>query len=367
MEKYKDALISISDAIFDFKEVEFDVPKSSKLIQDFLEENGFEIERNVAGLAHAFVASYGSGSPVVGILGEFDALDGIGHACGHNLLGTGALGAVLLVKDRLKTQGTIKYFGCPAEESGYGKAIMVKAGVFDGVSAALTWHPHHKTAVWTRPSLAVQQTFFKFNGVSAHAALSPDLGRSALDAAELMNIGCNYLREHVRDSVRIHYSYLDVGGKSPNVVQSDAMLNYFVRAAQRDELESVQKRVEDVARGAALMSGVSLEIIEGSSCENFVANKVLSDRLKSIVACDVENDFDTIEAISTDVGDVSQCVPTAQVFIECEPYPFPMHSIEWVENGKSDQAHSGIFKAAQVLSTLALELFENEALLEEIL
>lgn len=359
MEKYRDDLIAISDAIYDFNEVEFEVHKSAAIIKDYLSKQGFEIVDKVAGLECAFVASYGSGNPVIGILGEYDALDSIGHACGHNLLGTGSLGAVLLVKDGLKKSGTIKYFGCPAEESGYGKNIMAKHGVFDKLDLALTWHPHHKTSVWTRPSLAVNQTFFSFKGVSAHAALSPAEGRSALDAAELMNIGVNYLREHVGDDVRIHYSYLDVGGKSPNVVQPSACLNYFVRASNQDELKKVQKRVENIARGAALMSDVELTMEHGSQCLNFIAHQGLSNRLSVLMGLDHTNDFTTIEHLSTDVGDVSHIVPTAQIFIECEPAPYPMHSIEWVQNGKSKLAHSGIFKSAEILSKLALELIND--------
>lgn len=366
MERYKNDLIHMSDRIYDLKEVAFETEQSSLILSNYLEKQGFEIETGVAGLKAAFVASYGSGYPVIGILGEFDALDEIGHACGHNLLGTGALGAALLVKDQLQGKGTIKYFGCPAEESGYGKAIMVKHGVFNGVDAVLTWHPHHKTEVWTRPSLAVIQTYFKFSGTSSHAALAPELGRSALDAAELMNIGVNYLREHVEDSVRLHYSYLDAGSQSPNVVQADAKLNYFVRAKTMEDAKQVQERVENIAQGAALMSGVQVEMIHGSSCQHFSANPILSNKLKDLIGQDHPNDFTTVEAISTDVGDVSQVVPTAQVFINCEPYPYPMHSIEWVENGKSPLAYEGIFQAATVLSTLALELIQDESLMKEL-
>lgn len=364
MEQYKQDLIRLSDAIYDLQEVEFEAEQSAQLISHYLKEQGFTIEAPVAGLKAAFVASYGSGSPVIAILGEYDALDGLGHACGHNLLGTGALGAALLVKDKLPHQGTIQYIGCPAEESGYGKAIMVKHGVFDHVDAALTWHPHHKTEVWSRPSLAVQQTYFHFKGQSSHAALAPEQGRSALDAAELMNIGVNYLREHVSDHVRMHYSYMDVGGQSPNVVQPTATLNYFVRAPELQELAKVQERVVNIATGAALMSAVTLSIEHGSSCMNFTANQTLSNRLKEIIGQAKENDFDSVEAVSTDVGDVSQVVPTAQVFINCEPYPFPMHSKEWVLNGKSELAYSGIFKSAEVLSQLALELMNDKSLLE---
>lgn len=352
-------LKELSDKIYDLAEVEFETQESAKLIADYLEKHDFTVERNVAGLSSAFVGTYGTGKPVIAVLGEYDALDGIGHACGHNLLGVGSLYAVQKIKDSKDFKGTIKYVGCPAEESGYGKAIMVEKGVFKDIDFALTWHPHHKTEVWTRPSLGVYQTFFSFKGISSHAALSPEMGRSALDAAELMNIGVNYLREHVSDDVRIHYSYLDVGGKSPNVIQSSSKLNYFVRAASQKELDEVQKRVVNIAKGAALMSDVELVIEEGSSCKPFVADKELSDKFAEILNINTPNDYVTVEHISTDVGDVSQVVPTAQVFISCEPYPYPMHSKEWLLNGKTELAYSGIKNAGETIAILALELILN--------
>lgn len=361
-----DEIIDISNKIYDLNEVEFETEQSAKLISDYLSDQGFVIDSHLAGLKAAFSATYGSGKPVIAILGEYDALNGIGHACGHNLLGTGAMGAVLKVQEQLNGQGTIIYFGCPAEESGYGKAIMVDHGVFDDVDLALTWHPHHKDEVWTKPSLAVLQTYFKFKGISSHAALAPELGRSALDAAELMNIGVNFLREHVPSDVRLHYSFVETGGNSPNVVQSSTTLNYYVRAKDLKTLEETQERLINIAKGAALMSDVELELEHGSACREFKANQYLSNRLADIIKQEKANDFNTIEHVSTDVGDVSQVIPTAQVFINCEPYPFQMHSIEWLKNGKSELAYSGIEKAAEVLSTLAMEIFNDPRIIEEL-
>ncbi len=366
MDKYKEDIIAISDAIFDLNEVEFETLESAKLISDYLEKEGFRVEYQSDILKAAFVATYGEGKPVVAILGEYDALDGLGHACGHNLLGTGALAAVLQVRDQMKGQGTIVYMGCPAEESGYGKSYMVKQGLFDDVDVALTWHPHYKTEVWSRPSLAVQQTFYHFTGVASHAALAPEKGRSALDGAELMNIGVNYLREHVSDDVRLHYAYLDVGGRSANIVQASASLSYFVRAKDQETLDLVQKRVDDIAKGAALMTGIEVEYSRASACKAFKANKVISNLFKEVLEIEEACDFDRVEAVSTDVGDVSQVIPVAQVFIACEPYPYPMHSQEWVANGKSKMAHDGIFKAGEVLAQVALRIIEEEGLVEKI-
>lgn len=366
MDKYKEDIIAISDAIFDLNEVEFETLESAKLISDYLEKEGFRVEYQSDILKAAFVATYGEEKPVVAILGEYDALDGLGHACGHNLLGTGALAAVLQVRDQMKGQGTIVYMGCPAEESGYGKSYMVKQGLFDDVDVALTWHPHYKTEVWSRPSLAVQQTFYHFTGVASHAALAPEKGRSALDGAELMNIGVNYLREHVSDDVRLHYAYLDVGGQSANIVQASASLSYFVRAKDQETLDLVQKRVDDIAKGAALMSGIEVEYSRASACQAFKANKVISNLFKEVLEIEEACDFDRVEAVSTDVGDVSQVIPVAQVFIACEPYPYPMHSQEWVANGKSKMAHDGIFKAGDVLAKVALRIIEEEGLVEKI-
>ena len=366
MDKYKEDIIAISDAIFDLNEVEFETLESAKLISDYLENEGFRVEYQSDILKAAFVATYGEGKPVVAILGEYDALDGLGHACGHNLLGTGALAAVLQVRDQMKGQGTIVYMGCPAEESGYGKSYMVKQGLFDDVDVALTWHPHYKTEVWSRPSLAVQQTFYHFTGIASHAAFAPEKGRSALDGAELMNIGVNYLREHVSDDVRLHYAYLDVGGQSANIVQASASLSYFVRAKDQETLDLVQKRVDDIAKGAALMSGIEVAYSRASACQAFKANKVISNLFKEVLEIEEACDFDRVETVSTDVGDVSQVIPVAQVFIACEPYPYPMHSQEWVDNGKSKMAHDGIFKAGDVLAQVALRIIEEEGLVEKI-
>ncbi len=422
-----------SDRIWEYAETRFELEKSAAEFIKILEKEGFEVKQSIAGMHSAFVASFGSKSPVIGILAEYDALSnmghisgslekddktgGNGHGCGHNLLGMGALSAAVAVKDYMQKyniEGTVKIFGCPAEESGSGKAFMAKKGIFDDLDLALTWHPYHTTKVWGDKTLAVNQVYFKFKGVSSHASASPHLGRSALDAAELMNIGVNFLREHVEDDVRIHYAFMDVGGKSANVVQSSAILHYYIRSKKAENLPDLYKRVLKVAQGAALMTETELEVIWDSACLDVIPNKKLSkvmyDAAKSISPMkmypskdyrltlnedsllEVELELQTylteaeINSIkdysfnpyiapfevnkqgyaSTDVGDVSWIVPTAHMFIACEPLGTPLHAWQWVSNGKSKMAHQGISFAAKTIALSALNVMTSKPLLEDI-
>src|SRR5699024_9548840 len=227
----------------------------------------------------AFVATYGSGKPVIGFLGEYDALSGLGqvpnetcqkadgndagHGCGHNLLGTAAFAAACAAKDHLEKHnlpGTVKFFGCPAEEGGSGKTYMVREGVFEGVDVALTWHPNKVNSIMSLSSNANYQVYFKFEGISSHAADSAPLGRSALDAVELMSSGVNYLHEHVIPEARMHYAYTNAGGISPNVVQPEAEVLYLIRAPQVKQVEEIYQRVVKIAEGAALMTETKLTI-----------------------------------------------------------------------------------------------------------
>ncbi|MDR2536786.1 MAG: amidohydrolase, partial [Treponema sp.] len=256
---------ALNDKIWESAEIRFGLKNSADAICAALEGEGFTIERGVAGMAHAFIATWGKGAPEIGILGEYDALPGLsqqadvpekkpviaggnGHGCGHSALGAGSAAAAVGIKDYLQERGlsgTVKYYGCPAEESGSGKAYLARAGVFNGLDAALTWHPMMENSVWTMSSLANYQIFFSFKGRSAHAAAAPENGRSALDAAELMSVGVNYLREHIIQEGRIHYAYTDVGGGLPNVVQASSELLYFIRAPKPAQVQSIFERVVD--------------------------------------------------------------------------------------------------------------------------
>lgn len=271
---FEQQFISISDQIWEFAEPRYQEFHSSALQADFLEQEGFTVTRNLGGIATAFSASFGSGHPVIGLLGEYDALPcmnqiadspekqtdlpgAAGHGCGHNLLGTGAMEAACLIRDWLlqtHSEGTVIYFGCPAEEGGAGKAFLTRSGCFDNLDFALAWHPGSKTGL-IKEALANIRVIFDFTGKSAHAAAHPELGRSALDACELMNVGVNYLREHVKSDARMHYAYLNDGGDAPNIVPAAATLLYALRAPESSYVAELYDRVSDVAKGAALMTG----------------------------------------------------------------------------------------------------------------
>ncbi|MBM3291618.1 amidohydrolase, partial [Candidatus Bathyarchaeota archaeon] len=278
VEKNKHRLIEISDKIWDYAELGLIEHKSAKLLSDELESHGFKLERGVAGMPTAFVASYGAGNPIIGVMAEYDALigvsqkklpnkspvteGGIGHGCGHNIHGVTALGAALAVKYIIQQQGlggTIKFYGCPAEESGSGKAWMVRDGVFNNVDAVLSHHPGTMNYGSLKSSLANNSVKFHFYGKTSHAAGSPEQGRSALDAVELMNVGVNFLREHVVQDARIHY-VIEAGGGQPNVVPDYARSWYLIRAPERDQVDQIYSRILKIAEGATLMTETRLEV-----------------------------------------------------------------------------------------------------------
>lgn len=441
IEAKRKELIEAADAIWGTPETRFATKDSVQHYYRILENEGFSLEKGVANMEHAFVASYGSGKPVIGILAEYDALGnlsqvadlgqqkaeiegGNGHGCGHNLLGTGALAGAIGIKEYMKQEqleGTIKLFGCPAEESGYGKAFMARDGVFDGIDAALTWHPMDVTSAWGDSSLAVYQVYYNFKGTSAHAAAAPEQGRSALDAAELMNIGVQFLREHIIDQGRVHYAFMDAGGESANVVQPTASLYYFIRAPKLDQADAIYQRVNKIAEGAALMTETELEIDFDSACADYIPNQAITTAMyQNLTAVGdmgiTEEDqsyeqryydslteatkqgliqrakvcfpdlseeeaaaigkrpiFDEVLPLSfsdktsgsSDVGDVSWVVPTAQVLIGCEPQGTPPHSWQWVANGKSSVAHKGLLSAGKVIAATAYDLLSNPELLAQ--
>lgn len=407
-----------------------------------LEELGFTVERNIAGMETAFCGRYGSGRPIIGILGEYDALSGLsqqgcateqkpvtaggaGHGCGHNLLGAGALAAAAAIRAYLEKKGsgsgTVIFYGCPGEEGGAGKAFMAREALFAQLDAALTWHPSDVNEVVTGSCLASYQVEYRFHGVAAHAAGSPHLGRSALDALELMNMGAQFLREHIPPHNGLHYAITDAGGRSPNVVQPTAQVLYMLRSDSVPNILKLAERVDDLARGAALMTGTTFtrRFIDGTAdvlpnrtleelaYANFSALPLPSytqDELSFAQAIsdtctpdgvvgfasgfDAEiadfaraasndgkkpiNDFlmplwhsSMISAGSTDVGDVSRQTPTLQIHTATWPAWTAGHSWQAVSSGVSGLAHKGMLLAAQVLAATAWDLFEDPQLLKK--
>ncbi|PWW43472.1 MULTISPECIES: M20 family metallopeptidase [Paenibacillus] len=426
-----------SDRIWEFAETRFDEFQSAELLMELLESEGFTIERGVAGLETGFVASYGTGLPVIALLGEYDALAdlsqeagistyhpvqprGNGHGCGHNLLGIGALAAAVAVKDYLvdhpETKGTIRFYGCPAEESGYGKTYLAREGYFKDVDAALSWHPHSLNAVMHGSSNAVIHGTFTFKGISAHAAAAPHLGRSALDAVELMNIGSNYMREHMIDQARIHYAITNSGGFAPNVVQAEAEVTYLVRAPKTAQVRSLFERLVKVAEGAALMTETAMEFKYEGACANLIPNstleKVMHQHLVAFGAPEYEEEeysyakaiYDTLPLQnqqeagalvgpelapllaerplpnfiapysdeketfmggSTDVADVSWNVPTAQCITSTMAFGTPLHAWQTVAQGKSTYAHKGMLLAAKTMAATAIESILHPEIVKE--
>ena len=292
----------VSDAVWAKPELSLKEFESARLYCDTLRKYGFEVTEGLAGVATAFCGRYGSGRPVIGILGEFDALSGLsqaagcsehkplvegapGHGCGHNMLGAGALGAAFAVKDYLEKSGkpgTVIFYGCPGEEGGAGKAFMAREGLWKELDCALTWHPSDVNEVVTGTNNSSIQVLYRFHGVSAHAAGDPENGRSALDAVELMNTGVQYLREHMTSDCRVHYAIIDAGGVSPNVVQSEASVLYMVRANKVRDSVKLLARVDKIAQGAALMTETSFDrqFIDGTA--ELVPNYTLEELLYRI-------------------------------------------------------------------------------------
>lgn len=417
-------LINLSKDIWDHPQLAFEETYASKLIADQLEEAGFAVKRGLAQIPTAFVASWGEGKPVIGILGEYDALPGLsqkvstkkepieegapGHGCGHNLLGIGSLGAALAVKEEMKKdriKGTIRYYGCPAEETLIGKVFMAQAGVFDDLDAAIYWHPMHVNAVRGCSFLALNSFKLNFHGVSTHAAAAPEMGRSALDGVVLTDVGVNYLREHVIQEARIH-CVITNGGLAPNVVPSYAQAWYYVRAPRRDQVDEIYSRILDIAKGAALMSGTTCDVEFIGGCydvmPNDVIGRIMLEKLKRIGApefTDEEKAFakqlqatippaaesalrdsgltreeigdplcnkilDRVDSLakgrvrpaSNDVGDVSYVAPTGQFATCCVPLGVALHSWQSTASTGSTIGFKGMMLAAKTLALTALDL-----------
>ncbi|PWJ50050.1 amidohydrolase [Faecalicatena contorta] len=292
-EQNEEEMLRTADDIFRHPELSKEEVYSSKRLADFLEKQGFSIQWNIAGFETAFIAQWGSGKPILGFLAEYDALPGLGqeavceykpsggpgHGCGHNLLGTACAGAACALKAQMEAsgmEGTIRVYGCPAEEIVIGKIQMNEAGVFDDLSVAITWHPFDRNRVSYDIWLAQDIKNYKFYGTTAHAAKNPEMGRSALDAAELMNVGVNYLREHVADDIRMHYTYTNTDGPA-NIVPDYASTNYFIRSGKSERMEDASQRVDACAQGAAMMTGTRVEIERVTKNKEMKVNRTLAE------------------------------------------------------------------------------------------
>ena len=434
-------LTDLSDKIWEYAELSLMEYKSTAAYVQILKDEGFTVEENLCGIPTAFSGTYGEGKPVIGILGEYDALSGLsqapgkaekqpleaggcGQGCGHNLLGAGSLGAAIAIKELIregKLRGTVVFYGCPGEEGCAGKAFMARDGMFRDLDAALTWHPGDTNEVTVGSNAACIQVEYTFTGVSAHAAGDPYNGRSALDAAELMNVGVQFLREHMPPNSSVHYSFSNSGGISPNVVQPKASLIYMVRSTTVRKAKALLERVNNIAQGAALMTDtqVTRRQIDGTSntLSNAVLEQLLQDNLleapaptytpeemafaqalkdtfvpgdlpgtltdqipelKQFILRQTDggkkpiNDFvvpyyqgSPFSPGSSDVGDVSWLTPTAQITTATWPNGCPGHSWQIVSIGKEPQAHKAMLYAAKVLAGAAWDLMTDSALLQK--
>ncbi|MGJ9386046.1 M20 family metallopeptidase [Salipaludibacillus sp. CF4.18] len=425
IENKRDLFIDVSNNIWDYAETSFEENRSAELLCKRLEEQGFKVKKGISGMDTAFVGSYGSGKPVVAILGEYDALAGLsqqkgvsvkspivqganGHGCGHNLLGTGSFAAAVAVKEYMEKHhlpGTVRYYGCPAEESGDGKTFMVRDGVFADVDFALTWHPAPVNGIAVMNALATYQVYFKFKGRAAHAAAAPHLGRSALDAVELMNVGVNYLREHIIQDARIHYAVTNTGGFSPNVVQSEAEVLYLIRAPKVPQVDEIFQRVRKIAEGAALMTETEVDFVFDSGTSNIIQNATL-DRImeenfkrlgcaefseeekkfardiretlseaekndvrgkgladKELTEVFISQEFQKQMTGSTDVADVSWVTPTAQCLTTCVANGTSLHTWQAVAQVGSSIGHKGMWQAGKVMAATTVEILQDGQLL----
>lgn len=431
-----DEFISISDDIWGFAESRFQEFRSFERQAAYMEQEGFRVKKGIAGEDTAFIAEYGSGKPVIALLGEYDALSGLsqkadepshcplqeggdGHGCGHNLLGTASLAAAVALKEYMAEKnlpGTIRYYGCPAEENAGGKAFLVRDGAFADCDIAITWHPGWMNQVTPSGSLANFRVFYTFHGKSAHAAGAPHLGRSALDGVEIMDVGVNYMREHMIDEARIHYAIINTGGTAPNVVQSEAQVLYAIRAPKVTQVKELFERVSDCARGAALITGTTVDIRQVAAYSDYHANDVISEKLgehmkellpigytdeeleyakkfqEVITDLDKANLKDTAKKLagkdsgkvlekplfdflveknlgggkgSTDVGDVSWVVPTGQFSAVTWAAGTPGHAWQVVAQGKGPVAHKGMLFAAKVMAATAYDFLTNPDLVEQ--
>ena len=439
IDQRRDEYTKISDAIWGFAEPRFQEYESTKLQQEFLKARGFSVKADLAGEETAFIAEWGSGKPILAFLGEFDALSSLqqeadcterhpiagktnGHGCGHHLLGTASVAAVDALKTYMEENhmsGTIRYYGCPAEENAGGKAYLVRDGYFDDCDIEITWHPYTMNKVMKGGfHLANFRAFFTFHGISSHAAGAPELGRSALDAVEIMDIGVNYMREHMIDAARVHGAITNSGGIAPNVIPAEAQILYAIRAPKVTQVKKLYERMCDIAKGAALITGTTVDIKQVAAYSNVIGNETLEEvmdkhldhfipigyteeeiayakkfqevvteldkeGLKDMIAHVVEKDrrkevtdmslldFKLDRSISyggsgsTDVGDVSWVVPTVRANVCCYAAGTALHSWQAVAQGKASAAHKGMLTVAKIMACTAVDLLESPEIIEK--
>jgi aminobenzoyl-glutamate utilization protein B len=427
----KKSFEDLSDRVWGMPEICYTEYRSVAEHTQMLQQQGFRITETLAGIPTAVMGEAGEGGPVIAILGEYDALPGLsqvagiaepreleaggnGHGCGHNMLGSAALLAATAVKDMLAAagmKGRVRYYGCPAEEGGAAKSFMVRAGCFKDVDVAICWHPAAFNKVGDALSLANTRIDFAFTGRASHAAAAPHLGRSALDAVELMNVGVNYMREHMPSDARIHYAVLDSGGVAPNVVQAKAKVRYAIRALTLPVMRQLIERVRKVAQGAALMTETTVEAKVISAVSNMLGNGPLEDSMqrafdrlgappfdeadnafaRKIQATLTEEDINSSYARagmprigdmplcnlvvprgtkgepmigSTDLGDVSWVVPTIEARVATHAVGTPGHSWQITAQGKVPAAHKGMVHAAKVMASVAIDALADDLLVQ---
>ena len=416
LEAKKQQYVDVATNIWNLAELGYKEGKSANLLQSMLKEEGFTIETGVAGIPTAFTATFGSGSPVIGVLGEYDALPGFsqdavpfkkelagntnGHACGHHLFGSASAAAAIAVKNWLKTtgrKGTIRFYGTPAEEGGAGKVYMVRAGLFQDVDAVIHWHPGDDNNANPISSLSNKSAKFRFRGVASHAAASPERGRSALDAVEALNYMVNMMREHIPEKSRVHY-VITRGGEAPNVVPAFAEVYYYIRHPEMDVVKDLFNRVTKAAEGAALGTGTTMdyEVIHG--VYNLLPNQILStnlyENLKTVGGVNydkTEEDFalkifpslnrkdvnisdaalvkpyadQSDEAFgSTDVGDISWLVPTAGISSATWVPGTAAHSWQAVAAGGMSIGHKGMMVAAKTMALTIMDCLVSPEMLK---
>ena len=431
-------LTALADDIWDYAELSLQEVRSANRYVEFLKNAGFAVETNIAGIETAFTATYGSGKPVIGILAEYDALSGLsqkanyvkkdpvvsggcGHGCGHNLLGAGSLTAALGIKHYLSGghSGTVILYGCPGEEGCAAKAFMAQQDMFRSLDAALSWHPGDTNEIISGRNQTSLQVLYRYHGVASHAAESPHMGRSALDAVELLNVGVQFLREHIPHTDALHYAILDAGGCSPNVVQPEASVLYMLRSDNVPHAQKLLARLDNIAQGAALMTETTMDrqFVDGSAdiVPNAVLEQVLYRNMEELgVPSYTPQEVDFAAALrdtypheelpgsvwrfddacasqvralsgnnakplndylmpyrtsnlqqygSSDVGDVSHQTPTAQFNAVTWASGSPGHSWQNVAIGKHSIAHKGMIYAGKVLCAAAIDLYESPDLL----
>lgn len=431
MKKNEQAFEEIAKNIWEHPQLGYEETYASALQQDTLREAGFRIDTQIGEVETAFIAEIGNGHPIVGILGEFDALPGLsqqveptnnpivengpGHGCGHNLLGTAGVEAVIQLKNYMEEhqiEGTLRYYGCSAEELLSGKTFMARAGVFDDLDVVYTWHPGSVAMTTNLSMQALSGVEFHFFGRTAHAAAAPHLGRSALDAVELTNVGANYLREHVPDGSRIHYQITN-GGQAPNVVPAKASVFYFLRGKNRAEVDELLRRLTLVAEGAAMMTETRVESVITAGCYDTLPNMTLNESMyenaqlldpitytaeeqqfaktlqqniePSVVngskmqqaQLGIQQDGDLISGFyhipqmfrmtmpgSSDIGDVSWITPMGQVTTVCAPASVQLHTWQATASFGSSIGMKGMHHAAQIMALSALDALTNPQIIQ---